>query len=187
MLFWRQKKCKNRPPISCTRLIGVVAGSAHPFPKGFSQLTGSSDQNGVNFPPNRSKLPEMLVKNGVFMHDNGRKGPWSDWLHWIRPLQCQSTLFSLIVVGFLEKRMKNAPKSVKICFAKCCLTLTGHISDFWEYTFAVFGYMLAPLKDSRWRENKKNSMVMKVPNWPLEIAPKKNWDLRFGQIYFWRP
>ena len=72
------KKSKNRPHISRTRLIGVVAGSAHPFPKGFSQLTGSSDQNGVNFPPNPSKLPEMLVKNGVFMHDNGRKGPWSD-------------------------------------------------------------------------------------------------------------
>ena len=72
------KKCKNRPPMLRTRLIGVVAGSAHPFPKGFSQLAGSSDQNGVNFPPNPSKLPEMLVKNGVFMHDNGRKGPWSD-------------------------------------------------------------------------------------------------------------
>ena len=72
------KKCKNRPIISRTRLIGVVTGSAHPFPKGFSQLAGVSDQNGVNLPPNRSKLPEMLVKNGVFMHDNGRKGPWSD-------------------------------------------------------------------------------------------------------------
>ena len=26
-----------------------------------------------------------------------------------------------------------------------------------------------------------------APNWPLEIAPKKNWGARFGRIYFGDP
>ena len=65
-----------------------------------------------------------------------------------------------------QKELTKYGRSV-ILFGK--LVLNAATDD-----FVIFGYMLRPLKDSRWCENKKNSMVTKVPNWPLEIAPKKN-------------